>query len=402
MITSLNEKNIYYAWLLLVLLYFFSIICQQFNIRITTSNIAMSVFFVLIYCIALLLIIVRIAKKKVSICHSCYVIFSVFIIWSSVVSLLNYGKAYFPDGFTLTVFKLSFCFLALTVFSEFNISILDNCSNGTLRILLVAYIAYCILFIICIIKGYNRFVSTSINTVYYIVLLIPLVFLLRNNIIKILLLAIGLFSVIISNKRTAFLAAILALLIPYIIHMYSKNRKKISMGLIGLLLLGVGTYYFYEYISNIMNVDIIARFASIAEDGGSNRIIIYRSVWQAFNNSSLLGKVMGHGYNSVYYDSICGTSAHNDYLEVLYDYGIVGLFLYLSFLINIMKYIFRFRKYHKSSPDDDCFFLAMVSTFLLYLVISTTSHLILYPTYIVFAFAVFTIVIGKKEQISGV
>ena len=89
------------------------------------------------------------------------------------------------------------------------------------------------------------------------------------------------------------------------------------------------------------------------------------------------------------------TSAHNDFLEIVYDYGIIGLILYVLFLGNMIKNLF------KLYVNRSRYFSMALSATILYLVVSTSSHLIIYPTYIVFLLLFMSVAsnrFGKGEK----
>ena len=109
----------------------------------------------------------------------------------------------------------------------------------------------------------------------------------------------------------------------------------------------------------------------------------------AQKNSDLLHWVVGAGYNSVLLSKICtdgvlggNVSAHNDFLEVLYDYGIVGLAIYISFFINII------RKAIKMKKDKYKYAVSFIASILMVISISLTSHLVIYLNYyaVIFVF----------------
>jgi O-antigen ligase len=82
------------------------------------------------------------------------------------------------------------------------------------------------------------------------------------------------------------------------------------------------------------------------EDGGSGRTEIWQTVWRKFASSPFSEKLFGHGFHAVAYKVMpLGYSrfAHNSWLEILYDYGMVGLglivILVLYFIVKTVKMI---------------------------------------------------------------
>ena len=81
---------------------------------------------------------------------------------------------------------------------------------------------------------------------------------------------------------------------------------------------------------------------------------------------------MGHGYNAVLVDSPIHLSAHNDFLEILYDYGLVGLSLYLVFVLSFLKVSLRaFRKNADIAP-------VLCFQFSNFFILSNISHVFIY------------------------
>ena len=156
-----------------------------------------------------------------------------------------------------------------------------------------------------------------------------------------------------------------------------------------LMIVCIALVYVSEYLSKSINITIIERMQSLQEDGGSGRTTTYALVWKAFKDSNIVKQVIGHGFNAVYLDRISISSAHNDFLEVLYDYGVIGLFFYVLLLFSFIFEAVKLRKARCKS------FAAVTAAILIYITLSCVSHLIIYPTYNVFL--LFTISVGFSE-----
>ena len=120
---------------------------------------------------------------------------------------------------------------------------------------------------------------------------------------------------------------------------------------------------------------MIDRF-SLSDEGGSGREEIYRKVLKLISNDSLLGLVFGNGYNGVAINGGLGLSAHNDYLEYAYDFGIFGLLLLIIFVYKYGIYVLKLLKC-KSFYSGPAVF-----AFVILLVNSTVSHIFFYSTYL--------------------
>lgn len=230
--------------------------------------------------------------------------------------------------------------------------------------------------------------SGSINTIYYPLLLLPVVFTKRNKFLSVCAVVLLTFATLISEKRTALIALVLALVVPLIVNPNVRKKDKIKR-LVLLLIVGGFLIALSAIFVFYFEIDIVDRFKNLANDGGSGRAQIYKTVWEHITNSDISETIIGKGYNGVAKEKIVMlvdsnafgfeyTSAHNDFLEVIYDYGFVGFIMYVVFLLQMIKNLF------KLYVNRSRYFNMTLSTVILYLVISTTSHLIIYPTYIVF------------------
>ena len=82
--------------------------------------------------------------------------------------------------------------------------------------------------------------------------------------------------------------------------------------------------------------------------------------------------LLGNGYGTVLRNSQLQLSAHNDFLEVTYDYGFVGLLLYLAAFISLSIYII------KMILERSRFAPPFVLLLVIYLILSMISHIIIY------------------------
>ena len=219
----------------------------------------------------------------------------------------------------------------------------------------------------------------SVNHIYYILLLLPWVFVMKKKFISNIFLIIIILLTVYSAKRGAMLAVFFTSAVYiYLSYFKSGNKGFNPFGIIvGVILVFVSVYVF-----NLMNESsggyLVQRFENIESDKGSGRLDIYSEVLNKFDRSTWELKLIGHGHNKVKESNSFFLSAHNDFIEVLYDYGVVGLIL----LILITKELaFRVLKlYRMKSP----IFVHYMAAFIVFLFMTMISHIILYPTYIIF------------------
>lgn len=100
-----------------------------------------------------------------------------------------------------------------------------------------------------------------------------------------------------------------------------------------MLLLFSFTIGIIYLINNTFEVstDVVERFKSIKDDGGSGRDSIYMLLWNNIQNFDSKELIFGRGYSSVY--DLIGLQAHNDFLQIIHSIGIIGLVIYILIYI---------------------------------------------------------------------
>lgn len=221
--------------------------------------------------------------------------------------------------------------------------------------------------------------TASINNIYFSMLTLPWIFLLRNKKWELLLFFVLGGLILISSKRSASIVLLLVST-PYIFFWMrnSKNRiLNILLVIFGFLIFAFSFAGRFDYVSY--------RMGNIKESEGSGRGEIWRGVIKNISNSSVEGLVFGHGHDSVRTKGIVDigkskshiVSAHNDFLEVIYDYGIIGLLLYISIYVFLFRRLWFVWKYMHS------YFMSYYSGIAIMFVMAMVSHLIIYPTYVI-------------------
>jgi len=294
---------------------------------------------------------------------------------------------------------------SLVMFAIFCIELRHTDRNNTTmeKTLFFAFCVFLVLFMLDMIRSgteHNAFV----NNVYYLLVFVPISFSwTRNRFVFTLVLSAV--SVLVSGKRTAFIALVCAIIIPLLFVVFKKSNRNKILALLAFIVALVGVLLALDWINEAFDIALFERFESIGEDGGSGRIDIYQRVWNEFKSSSVIQKLFGHGYNAVANDKITysyssgasiATSAHNDFLEILYDYGLFALVFYVLFLLSLFSVSRRLYKTNNKYANT------FLSALIVFVIMSSTSHLILYPTYIVMLFFAFACgVCGLNKQGEG-
>lgn len=176
------------------------------------------------------------------------------------------------------------------------------------------------------------------NRAYFFVKLIPLVFLFRQKRLPALL-ALGVISyfVIIGAKRGAFLAGMFGVMLYffYLIRTIPKrNRLKAYLLIFGGLVF-IGSFIYNRYTENEF---LQTRIEEAKEGNYSHRDIIYSNILSNWANSeNYRTLLLGFGFHGSVKVGWTGHVAHNDWLELLSNFGLLGVTVYLYFFYAAYK-----------------------------------------------------------------
>lgn len=171
-------------------------------------------------------------------------------------------------------------------------------------------------------------------TVYFPLTLIPTT---KGKIKYPLRFAIILLAVL-SFKRSSIIAILLAYA-GYLL--FSRNSKKTKRVFITITLLAViiSTTFLNRSILPFYLDHLLNRFSSMAKDDGSGRVYIYQTLAKSFQDANLGKILLGHGYQATI--EKVNMLAHNDVLQLLYDFGLIIALLYVviisKFLLHGLK-----------------------------------------------------------------
>jgi len=214
------------------------------------------------------------------------------------------------------------------------------------------------------------------NMIFFPLMTTPWIMSIKKSMLKNIFLFILFVAVLYSFKRSAIIAFVL-ILIPYFFSYFARGNHLFKGIIFVLLLLIVAGGIFYQ-VNKMSGDAIIGRFDSMEDDQGSGRIFIYLNVLDLQMSSTKRQWLWGHGHFAVKKDSTWNLSAHNDFLEILYDYGIIVFSLYILFWLSIIRQLIRLGK------NRSVFFLPYCSSMALFLIMSMVSHLVLYASNFIF------------------
>lgn len=268
------------------------------------------------------------------------------------------------------------CFNAVN--NELNVSrnkvTLGKSYSKRLFILLLLGFYYLIAFLVYYKRNISLFMDDGymgINS-YYLICLLPLVLICHKPKLRFIPFIVAILIVIFTAKRTGLLVVLLMILIYAIHHMNTKKNAFITILLISAV--GFGLNYGFSSLREEFGIDMLGRVERATDDGGSGRLELWGVILNSYDDSNVFQWIFGHGYQAV--NKYIGMDAHNDFIQILFDYGFLACILYILFYITlIIEYIqMRRRKY----PFATYYIMSIVSSLLL----ATLSFFIVEPRFV--------------------
>lgn len=134
-----------------------------------------------------------------------------------------------------------------------------------------------------------------------------------------------------------------------------KNRFRDYIFAIGSII--VLAYFGYDYYQS--NEFLVNRMEALSEGSSSGRNIIYANIFNAWYEShNILNILFGFGFGSSLILSGTGNWAHNDWLEGLEGFGLIGVILYLLLFFAALQMIY------KKNWSADNFFIVISSIYM--------------------------------------
>ncbi len=234
------------------------------------------------------------------------------------------------------------------------------------------------------------------SSAYVVLYFLPFLLCGNNKAIKYLAIIVTVVVILLSYKRAGIIALAVALVAYWLVDTYivsnGDKKKPRIVGLVMFLLLVVVCYMVFMGIESETDNHLVNRFQSISEDKGSGRIDVYRTTWNMIMESDMTGLLFGHGWNSVLRDSPLKLSAHNDLLEVIYEFGFIVAGIYIYMLYQLLSFAKKLIKEHSR------FAPAFIASLVIFFVNSMVSHILIYSNYMSVFTAFWAYVYIKARQ----
>lgn len=215
----------------------------------------------------------------------------------------------------------------------------------------------------------------SISDAYYVLGLLPFVLVSseRKQIIPIIVSCIIVF---ISGKRAGLIAYILMILVYFLSRgLLEKNIKKTIGTIFSLLFISIISIFIFQSIVQNFNAGYLNKLEKmIYASDSAGRLERWNWIINTFKSAGVDKWLFGFGRGAV--SHMYGGNAHNDFLEILFNYGLLPCLSYILFYVECIAILVKMKKSnYKYMPQ-----FAMTITYSL--VISMFSFYVITPTYI--------------------
>ncbi len=174
----------------------------------------------------------------------------------------------------------------------------------------------------------------AIGHVLYLTMLLPWISLLNNKILKYILFASLSGLALFSMKRSALLQiSVGGFFYVLIQNMIVEQRKRILYFFLTPFVL-LGLYLIISYVDTSTSGALFERFRSFQVDRGSGRLWIWADLWEQYKTWPLINRVVGKGYY-ITRELLWKYEAHNDFIEALLAYGVIGFLANIFFSIYL-------------------------------------------------------------------
>lgn len=236
--------------------------------------------------------------------------------------------------------------------------------------------------------------SDEINAVYWVLVLTPLSFLMKSKTVRYVILISAFFLILLSTKRLGAIA-IFIILISSIAMDAKSSGYRLGKLLIGLMLLCVPLFVF-KFIAEKNEINVIQRLSE-TELRDESRMELYLDTMDKYFSKDPVYQLIGSGHRSTGRDrglDLVTKTSHNDFIEVLYNYGVIGLTIYLFIFYRLLSRLKKVRLLGLNA------YAAYASCLVLFFIMSMVSHLVIYPSYFSFLVLMFALFESKIIKLS--
>lgn len=353
--SSFYLGSIYYvACVLLIIIFSAFNIFEALQIPFLSNFSSFKIIILFLMCFAFIFIFAKrcIIDKTVAFPFVVALIVSLFLFSTT---LLNISDATFSlkDYFTTTIWAILFIGFLYSF-----------CKPIESKIITIFSLMYILVFGFLYIVFANRIkTSLSVNSIYYIIFLFLFCFTgIRHTWIKIIISLFVTCVCISSLKTSIWILVVVAWIIYFLLFFKKRNIKiyKIASWILTIFILTVIIVFLTLILSGNLSLDKINDFTS-------DRINIGLKAINSFfgNNFNMRRFLFGLGHSGVL--KSIGISAHNDFIEVFCDYGLVGFTILFASVFYVFKTVLKDKNNLINYVFLFIFLLTLLSSHLLFI-----------------------------------
>lgn len=179
---------------------------------------------------------------------------------------------------------------------------------------------------------YGEAGDMTVNASTIFLVIIPLLFFQKNRWFVLGVAAVIVFFVIYGAKR----GNIVSMVVPLYFLFRASMKSKKNWVSEALVILGFAFLAFFAYRVMTGSDYLMHRIEETIEGDSSGRDEIYAAAFNTWLNSGhLYNSICGFGTDGTIH--LIGVRAHNDWLEILVDFGLLGVIIYLFFFVRLFR-----------------------------------------------------------------
>lgn len=219
-----------------------------------------------------------------------------------------------------------------------------------------------------------------IGVAYWVLFILPLIMINRFKFFRIVAVLIVLIVLFSSMKRAGIVAFALSFG-GYIYYLLKGSKQNLVVKCLFFgVIIAFFSYMFY-FLGTYGDNYIFDRFENIGEDEGSGRLDVWAETIRLIFQSDFIGLLLGHGDNAVMRDSVLFLSAHNDFLEIIYDYG------FLSFSVLLIILFLLLILFIQLNRSKSMYVSVVFQLYIIVFVLMCISHVVIYPWMVLVCFS---------------
>lgn len=208
------------------------------------------------------------------------------------------------------------------------------------------------------------------NFFYYFIIPMPLLFCFLDDKKKMALYIMIFFGVLLSFKRSGFIImVIVGFFMLWDIFKKKKDGNGIKNKTMYLLIAIIGFLVLFNEIGLDRIEAMQGRMEAIKEDQGSGRLTISGLFFDYLPEYHIYEYLFGHGYGGFADKFIYYNSAHNDFIEVFFAHGILGLIAIIIIMVRTIKRTVQYQKTKLYIP-----LLTLSTFFIVFGMVSSVYH----------------------------